>query len=433
MTDIIIKTLNEKEGLFAWQIRRIKNLSNQLYLIGHNIESRRTVDIEKFVITVFVERESSGKKILGESEFLFIRGENLKSKIDTAVSMAALVENEPFMLPESGLNYVVLETVDKDIKENPDIVVERITDDIFKAISMEKGIHLSAAEIYVNLYNIAVINSRGVKVERDESDIYVEFVLMAGREGHDEVESGTAKRARFYNNLQIDKVIKEYAKYANDSLIAKLPPTGQCDVVFSGEALDTLFNWFITQASGAASYQGWSLFEKGKPVIDNPEGMNLTLISNPSMEGGMMTRPFDNQGLPLKSVEVIKNGVFQARMASKRYADYLGIPAIGDFANVEIPQGPISADEIFHDASIIIHLCRFSTFEPNGVTGSFSGEIRSGWLVNDGKTIPVKGGAVTGSMQKAFKKVYFSKEMVQRESYKGPAYIKICGLDIGGE
>jgi PmbA protein len=129
---------------------------------------------------------------------------------------------------------------------------------------------------------------------------------------------------------------------------------------------------------------------------------------------------------------VIKDGIFQARTASKRYADYLGIPPVGDFANVEVAPGVMSKDEIFQGGPIL-HLCRFSAFEPNGVTGAFSGEIRSGWVVDKGKRTPIKGGAVAGTMQEAFRRAYFSKEIVQRESYKGPAYVKLCGLDIGGE
>lgn len=429
--DTIAAALNQG-GLSAWQIRRIKSRSNQLYLIGHDTESKRTVDTERYVITVFVEREVDGRKVLGESEFLFIPGENLDSKINQATSMAALVANEPFALPEAGLHYEAPETVDREIIDQPGKVIDRIKDDIFTAVDAEKRLCLSAAEIYANFQEIALLNSQGLRAKREETDLYTEFVLMAGRDGCDEVEAGTAKRARFYSNLQIGELLKEYAGYAFDSLNAKLPPTGRFDVVFSGEALDTLFKWFVEQAGGAAKYQRWSLFEEGRPVINSPEGECLTLISNPLIPGGMRTRPFDDQGLPLRQVEVVKDGIFKARTASKRYADYLGIRAVGEFANVEVMPGSKSKNEIF-DSGPVLHLCRFSTFEPNGVTGAFSGEIRSGWLIDRGQQTPIKGGAVTGTMQEAFRKAYFSKEVVQRESYRGPTYVRLCGLSIGGE
>lgn len=430
--DSIAEILNSHSALSAWQIRRTASRSNQLYLIGHDTESKRSVETDRFTINVFVEREIEGKKVMGESECLYIPGEDLKTKIEQSAAMAALVVNEPFTLPEAGQEYEQPETVDPEIKERPGDVISRIKDDIFSAVDSEKGLCLSAAEIYASHQEITLLNSRGLRVEREETEIYVEFVLLAGRDGCEDVEAGTACRSRFYNNLRIGDTIKDYAGYACDSLTAKLPPTGKFDVVFSGEALDTLFNWFTVQAGGVASYQRWSKFEEGIPVVENPEGERLTLISNPLLAGGMRTRSFDVQGLPLKRLEVVKDGIFQSRTASKRYADYLGIPPVGDFANVEVAPGVMPKDEIFQGGPIL-HLCRFSTFEPNGITGAFSGEIRSGWLIDKGKRTPVKGGAVTGTIQEAFKRAYFSKEIVQREAYKGPAYVKLCGLDIGGE
>lgn len=432
IVDNITDALDKQEGLSAWQIRRSKGRSSQLYLIGSDTESKRTVETERYAITVFVEREADGRRVMGESECLYVPGEDLNAKIRQAAAMAPLVANEPFRLPDAGQRYEAPDTVDKEIRDDPDRVIGMIREDISAAVGTEKGLCLSAAEIYVNYREIAVVNSLGLRAERQETEIYTEFVLMAGREGCDEVEAGTAKKARFYNNLQIGNVIKEYAGYASDSLTAQLPPTGRFDVVFSGEALDTLFNWFTVQAGGVSMYQRWSLFEEGRPVVENPKGDRLTIISDPLLAGGLHTRAFDDQGLALRPVEVVKDGLLKARMATKRYADYLGIPATGDVSNIEVAPGSISRDDMFHGGPVL-HLCRFSTFEPNGITGAFSGEIRSGWLVDKGEIRPVKGGAVAGSMQEAFRSAYLSKELGQRESYRGPAYVKICGLDIGGE
>ena len=70
-----------------------------------------------------------------------------------------------------------------------------------------------------------------------------------------------------------------------DSLTATLPENGKADVVFAEEALDTLFNTFVAHAGGTSAYQGWSRFEKDKPVIEAPEGELLTMFSNPQFPG----------------------------------------------------------------------------------------------------------------------------------------------------
>ena len=112
-------------------------------------------------------------------------------------------------------------------------------------------------------------------------------------------------------------------------------------------------------------------------------------------------------------------------------ADYLTCPVTGDIANIVVKEGEKCFDELLEDNTFI--LSRFSEFSPNGVTGGFSGEIRNGLFYKDGKFAPIKGGAVTGMMDDAMKKAYFSKEITQRKNYRGPLYIKIADLDIAGE
>jgi PmbA protein len=77
-------------------------------------------------------------------------------------------------------------------------------------------------------------------------------------------------------------------------------------------------------------------------------------------------------------------------------------------------------------------LKRFSTFEPNPITGAFSGEIRTGYFWKNGRKRPIKGGSVSGTMQEAFKAAFFSREMIQRESYLGPEAVRVDNLDISG-
>jgi predicted Zn-dependent protease len=245
------------------------------------------------------------------------------------------------------------------------------------------------------------------------------------------VESSGFKTVRFYKDLKVRETMKKYAGYASDSLKAKLPENGKFDVVFAEEALDTLFNSFIAHAGGSSAHQGWSRFTKGMPVVADPEGETLTLYSSPQLPGGMKSGPFDENGLATKRVEVIKDNIFKKRTLDKRYSDYLVEEATGSFANVEVETGRKTTKELLTEGTY--YLLRFSTFEPNQVTGNFSGEIRTGYKVVGGERVPIKGGSVTGVIQDAFRRAWFSSEKTARASYRGPEAIKLEGLDIGGE
>ena len=56
-------------------------------------------------------------------------------------------------------------------------------------------------------------------------------------------------------------------------------------------------------------------------------------------------------------------------MNSKRYADYLGEDATGDFSNIEVASGSRSLKDFFEGPCY--HFLRFSTFEPNPLPGPF--------------------------------------------------------------
>lgn len=430
MLDQITETLKNRADISAWQVTRVKSRSHQLFLIRGDVESMRLVDTVKYHVTVHQERDEDGKKVLGESGFVFIEGEDLGAKLDLAVEMAKGVANQPWTLPGPDQHYMGTEIKDKSIEVSAEKVIDRIREEILHAVGRLGDVRLSSSEVFADWREFTLVNSLGLSVEESDTEILWDFVLLTG-EGHGEVESSGYKTVRFYKDLKVAETLKEYAQYARDSLTAGLPANGTFDVVFAGEALDHLFDTFVAHSGGASVYNGWSRYEEGRPVIENPEGEPLTLFSNPQIPGLMESGPFDGSGLARKQVEVISGNVFKKRTLDKRYADYLDGAPTGGFSNVEVGTGAKSAGELLTDGCY--YLLRFSTFEPNPVTGNFSGEIRTGYKIEDGKRIPIKGGAVSGDIHDAFRRAWFSSDKTTRSRYRGPAAVKLAGLEIGGE
>ncbi|HEY3347835.1 MAG TPA: metallopeptidase TldD-related protein, partial [Nitrospirota bacterium] len=404
--------------------------SNQLFLIKEEPESIRRVDTVKYFVAVHQLRKEGDKSVLGESSFVFIEGEDIGPKVDLAVEMAKGVANQPWTLPGPGQKYLPCEIKDTTIVLNPDKMIQKIKEEIVGAVERLGDVRLSSAEVFADHTQYELVNSLGLTAKADDTDMLFDFVLMTG-EGEREVESSGFKTVRYYKDLKVAETLKEYAQFARDSLSAKLPEHGKFDVVFAGEALDTLFSTFISHSGGSSAYQGWSRFAEGKPVIADPEGELLTMTSNPQMPGGMKSGPFDGNGLATRHVEVVKDNIFKKRTLDKKYADYLGGEPAGAFANIEVGAGKDTTEKLLTEGTYL--LLRFSTFEPNPVTGNFSGEIRTGYRIEGGKRVPVKGGSVSGDIQDAFRRAYFSSDKETRSSYHGPRAIKLMGLDLAGE
>ena len=430
MLDYILDVLKERADITAWQVNRVNTRSHQLFLIKNEVESVRRVDTDKYYISVHQERSDDGKKVLGESSFVFLEGEDLHAKLDLAVRMAAGVANQPWSLPDPSQNYMGSEVKDSSVELSPEKVIDKVKEEIIHAFDTLEGVRLSSAEVFADYRQFELVNSLGLKTQAADTKMLFDFVMLAGN-GDGEVESSGFKNVRFYKDLHVRETLKKYAQYALDSLKAKAPETGKFDIVFAEEALDNIFNSFVSHSGGASAYQGWSRLKKGEPVIEDPEGEPLTLFSNPQIPGGMKSGPFDENGLATKRVEVIRENVFQKRTLDKRYADYLGEEPTGGFSNVEVQTGKKSMDELLTDGTYL--LLRFSTFEPNPVTGNFSGEIRTGYRVEGGKRVPIKGGSVQGVINEAFRRAWFSSDKVSRAAYRGPAGVKLLGLDLAGE
>ncbi len=414
----------------AWEIRRLRKKSYQRYFIFTDQEALRAVESENFLVTLYKQHQRGEQTVLGELTVAVGEGDDIRERIEGAWEMAGLVANPVFTLPGKGLLYGTVNASDVEMKEHPLFYLDKIRDDAIK--TTRTGVKVSSAEVFLEFKEEEIWNSNGLEQEREESEILVETVLLAEQGEGFGGESWCWKQGRFYADLNLRAELDKYARFARESQEASLPVSGAFPVVFSEEALDTLFNYFVMQSSGGARFQGWSRMEIGAPVIGELRGEALTLTSNPTLPGLMKTRAFDSQGLPVQPVAVIRENVFRQRTNNKRYADYLGEPATGDFANVEVAPGLKSTAELLGGGPCY-HLLRFSTFEPNPVTGAFSGEIRTGYFLKDGKVRPVKGGSVSGVISEAFREAYFSREVTRRAAYSGAEAVRLEGLEIAGK
>ena len=426
----IRKEIEKLTGLSAWEIRRHRKKSLQRYLIFDQMESQRQVETEKFGVSLYTIRDQEGLKVLGESSLVLSEGDDIPERILTAFEMAGLIANPVFTLPGKGLIYEEVGIQDPDLRDQPLSYLDQIQEDLVAAPL--PGVKRSSAEIYIEEKEFFLVNSNGLERGQTSSEILVEFVLLAEKGALLEGESQATRRVRFYKDLHLTEILETYARFAREAQEAGLPKSGTYPVVFSGEALDTLFNFFVLQSSGPAGFQNWSQFHLEQAVVQEITGDPLTLFSNPAFPWGLKSRSLDENGLPLQRVEVIRENIFKKRMNNKRYADYLQEEPTGDFSNIEVKSG-VQSEGALLSGSPCYHLFRFSTFEPNPITGAFSGEIRTGYLIRDGRRQPVKGGSVSGRMQEAFRRAFFSNETTRREAYFGPAAVRIEKLEIAGE
>ena len=95
MLDSILAALHQRHDLQAWSVGHVVEHGAQLYAIAQQVEARREVAREYFVIEVLRDTSSADSTACGTASITLLPGDAIERAIDEAALMAGLVHNPP--------------------------------------------------------------------------------------------------------------------------------------------------------------------------------------------------------------------------------------------------------------------------------------------------------------------------------------------------
>jgi PmbA protein len=296
-------------------------------------------------------------------------------------------------------------------------------------------VYLTAAECFGEIHGTHLVNSRGIDVEQESTEINIEVVLHSQR-GDKDVETFLELRRRRVADLGIEEELARGIQQTLDQFAATNAPSWEGPVILRGDVLATFIagdslqgGVLHTLGDAGAKYQKYSSWEIGKSVFRSEvKGDPLTVWANRQIPYGIYSNRFDGEGLPAQRVQLIRNNELMAFSASQRYADYLGLPATGAFGGVELPAGSKTASALLDEP--YVEIIQFSWFNPDPITGDFSTEIRFAYLVENGVGKPFRGGQLVGNFLEALADVRWSAETGMFGNYLGPHTARFNNLKI---
>lgn len=429
-----------------WTVRRQRGHSVQIYLVGGAVENLRQVEREAYEVEIFNDHEADGAPRRGSATLPLSRAdlERLDPLLDDGALMASLVHNPPWSLPDDGALPDVeladprLDSVDAALAaalETADAIRE------LAAAEARHDVRLSAAELFINLVDEELANSRGLRASATGTRVMFELTLLArGADGESEYYGqGEARRLA---DLAIPTAIAEGAQMARDKLLAEMPATGVGPVVVSGEALAQMLGGtavnstgaLLTQAAASTAYSKLSRLEIGKPVYGEiePTGDLVTARANARLPFGVASYRFDSDGVGAQDLLVIEDGILRARPASQRYGQYLDLPVTGRAGMLELAPGTTPMAELLNGDGPVCHVLAFSAPNVDVLTGDFGMEIRIGYERGPNGARPLAGASVTGNLFEALADVRLSSETRQFGTTFGPAAMRFGALQITG-
>jgi predicted Zn-dependent protease len=189
----------------------------------------------------------------------------------------------------------------------------------------------------------------------------------------------------------------------------------------------------VFRSSAQVKYQQMTPWEIGKSIFPQPSsGDPFTLYSNAVLPFGTHSSRFDSDGLPGQRWDIINHGVLERFWARHRYAQYLRIPATGNFANMEIAAGSHPLVNLLQGDGPLYQIVAFSAMSPDPITGDFVGEIRLGYDLQGGHARPIKGGSISGNLFAALSTAQLSQETLFLGDYLGPRGMRFPNITVAG-
>lgn len=426
----LIKVLNKAKYISAWKINATETESCELFYVDKRLETNRATDSFDYLVTIYVDKG----ELRGTATFTyypFMDEKQIKEKIDEAVFASQFTFNKFFDIPSPS--EVKLEDAPTNLnKKSFNKIIKDVQKSIFKADKFKDG-YLSATEIFLYKNIITIVNSKGVNLSYTKYYGNIE-TIPSWKAKEDEVELYNMIQFSSFDPKDITNQIKEALLLAKARAkakalkVKKLPE--DISIIIQDEEVEQLFQSFAMDLNYAAKYQRYNHYEIGSSVQgDNILGTKLNLTMMPNYENAMNSSPVDADGVILKEVELIKDGVAINRYGSYKFGYYLGIKEpTGDIPVIVVKEGNISIEDM--KKKPYIRCVRFSGMQLDLDSGFIGGEVRLGFYFDGQKEIPVTGFSISGDFHQLKGQMVFSKETTTRPNYHGPKFIQIKGMHI---
>jgi PmbA protein len=230
---------------------------------------------------------------------------------------------------------------------------------------------------------------------------------------------------------------EKIGRQAAERAVARVGPTkpepGRYPVLFDPRVSTSLLGHLSGAISGAAVARGTSfLLER---LGDRVFAPGVTIRDDPHRLRGLRSRPFDGEGLPVRAVDIVADGVLTTWLADSAAARQLGIAPTGHAArgvsgapgaapsNLMLLAGNRTREELLAAYPRAILITELIGQGVNGVTGDYS-RGASGFLIEGGEIVrPVAEITVASNLKEMFATLEPGSDLELRRGIDAPTVL----------
>ncbi len=344
-------------------------------------------------------------------------------EVDKVVALAIRIARASAMaLREGGINWAPQEALKMVFKS-------KCTLDPFN-VSLEHKADLLISANQVMLKNKSVIraqryllfkrvqrwyvNTEGSELASDVTSS--ESVIWAIAVGNDDFQErnwrapSTNQGFEVYKKEEFLNQAERVAAQAEEKLSARLSPEGDFDIVTDSENLSLTIHESVGHATELDRVMGYEVSMAGSSFVTRDKkgefqyaSDKVTLMADNTLENGLATQGFDDDGVPGQRWEIVKDGIFQSYSTGREFAHYIGearsrgccradhwssIPIVR-IPNLFLTPGkePLSPDELIADTRHGIYFEGMDSFSIDQRRLNFQFGGNAVWEIKNGKKV----------------------------------------------
>ncbi len=377
-----------------------------------SLNSGASLDIERGQIVRSIKRMDQGlgvrvayRKAVGFSYTNTLTDKSIKGVAERAfkAAKASKADNDWVNLPVPRSFGETKDTYDKKIAGlSSNELVETAAVMLSVVEEYDKRVLAVAGGVGTSLFNTVVVNSHGVEAFDRGTAIGCSMETIA-RDGSEMTPACFELNAERVYDIDPQGVGAEAARQAVSSLKAKKIESGFFPVIFAQAAFRSLLSYTLINAVKADYVQRERSALKDK-IGEKVASDLVTVYDDGLLEGGLLTRKFDAEGVPCQKTLVIDKGVlrnflYDSYTAHKVEAEssgnasrtglvpYASTPAL-EASNFRFKGGDVTAEELVGevDEGLLVFGVQ-GAHSSNPESGEFSVVATPAWKIEGGDVV----------------------------------------------
>lgn len=431
MISDLLNLLKNNKKIYAWNVKVVTKDTYELYFIKQKLDMNREVNTNEYFITLYTKEKQDGKEKMGTITFKAFPSMNkdeLERKIKEQIELSRYTLNELYTLPKKSN----LKPVSKEVGFSGHSLKEAAfiaADALFEADKFDKG-YINSSEVFIGCEETKFFDSNGNVFLYMNEFGKIEFITTWA-EKDEEVE--------LYKYFEFDNLDTNFIQnQANEKLLESscrikaslTPELNNCKVLLTGDYVKTFFMHFAYKVKNDAVYTHISDYKIGQNLQQNAHKADLLSIHlEPTLKNSTKGRPFDDEGIALKRLNIIEKGIIKNFWGSNAVSQYLNKPVFGTYQNVVANAGTLQKEEL--EEENYLEIITLSDFDIDPITGDFGSEIRLAYLyLRNKERMIVTGGSISGNIYQSLDTVRFSNETNQLNNFIGPQKMLLEKVNI---